>query len=210
MSKLSHLEFLVEEPSAEAALIHLVPRILGDETTFKVYQHSGKTNLLKNLAARLRGYQRWLPPDWGVVVLIDGDRADCRELKRRLEQAAETSGLLTPATAGPRRLPQVLNRLAIEELEAWYFGDIGAMCAAYPGVPRTLGERAPYRNPDSIRGGTAEALERVLRKAGHHRGGLAKIQAGRDIASHMVPETNRSHSFQVFRKGLLAFTRRSA
>lgn len=49
---------------------------------------------------------------------------------------------------------QVLNRLAIEELEAWFFGDVAALHSAYPRVPSTLGRRSRYRDPDAIRGGT--------------------------------------------------------
>jgi hypothetical protein len=209
MEPLSHVEFLVEEPSAEAALDRLVPRILGSDVTFKVYRHSGKSHLLRNLGNRLRGYRSWLPSNWGIVVLVDRDHEDCRELKRELEDTASAAGLLTP-TMEPNGSPRVLNRLAIEELEAWFFGDVAAICAAYPGVPPSLGEKARYREPDAIAGGTAEALERVLMAAGHHRGGLAKIRAAREIASHMVPERNRSRSFQVFRQGLLTFTRRAS
>jgi hypothetical protein len=208
MTSLSHLEFLVEEPSAEAALDQLLPCILGADVSFKIYQHSGKSNLLRNLGARLRGYRRWLPADWGVVVLVDRDGADCRRLKDRLEATAGEAGLLTTSQAGTRKSPQVLNRLAIEELESWFFGDNAAISTAYPGVPTNLNQRAPYRDPDAISGGTAEALERVLNQAGYHQGGLAKIQAARDIAAHMEPDRNRSASFQVFRRGLLAFTQR--
>ncbi len=210
MPSLSHLEVLVEEPSAETALDQLLPRILGAEVTFKIYQHAGKSNLLRNLGARLRGYRRWLPEGWGVVVLVDRDQADCRRLKSDLEAAAGQAGLLTVSQAGKMNLPQVLNRLAIEELEAWFFGDNAALCTAYPGVPASLCQRAPYRDPDAIAGGTAEALERVLNKAGYHPGGLAKIQAAHDISVHMDPERNRSGSFQAFRQGLLAFVRREA
>lgn len=205
MAALSDLEFLVEEPSAEAALNHLLPRILGTELTFAIHQHAGKRSLLQNLGARLQGYRKWLPEGWGVVVLVDRDQENCKDLKIQLETIAGNAGLVTVSKADRRKVAQVLNRLAIEELESWYFGDIAAICAAYPGVPRTLDQRTSYRDPDAIRGGTAEALERVLNSAGHHRGGLAKIQAANDIAVHMVPEQNRSRSFQAFRRGLLAF-----
>ena len=109
--------------------------------------------------------------------------------------------------AGAGGVFQGVNRNAIEELEAWFFGDPAAVGAAYPGVPKTLGRRAPFRDPDAIEGGTWEALERVLQKAGHHLGGLRKVQAARDIARHMDPERSRSRSFRVFRdaiRGLVA------
>lgn len=201
MPSLSRIEFLVEEPSAEAALHELVPKILGLEIAFSIYPHQGKRDLLKKLPSRLRAYRRWLPADWGIAVLIDADRKDCREQKVVLEELALREGFLTRTAAGEQRF-QVLNRLAVEELEAWFFGDAEALCAAYPGIPPTLGERARYRNPDEIPH-TWEALERELQRAGHHRAGLGKIKAAREISERMEPVRNRSRSFQAFRDGLI-------
>jgi hypothetical protein len=197
---LSHLEILVEEPSAEAALVHLVPKILGPDFSFAVYPHQGKPDLLKNLPIRLRGYRHWIPKNWGIAVLIDSDGAECTEQKEKLEEVARRTGFLTRTAARGGRF-QVLNRLAVEELEAWFFGDVTALCDTYPGVPRSLGERAGYRDSDAIQGAW-EALERELQRAGHHRGGLAKIKAAREISARMEPSRNRSRSFQAFRDGL--------
>lgn len=156
-----HLEIFVEEPSAEAALRNIVPRILGEDVTFSVYPHQGKKNLLAELPKRLRSYARWLPEDRKIVVLIDADSQDCIAQKERLESMAREAGLRT-RSAGPGGQFQVLNRLAVEELEAWFFGDMEALRSAYPRVPSSLAQRAPYRDPDAIRGGTWEALERLL------------------------------------------------
>lgn len=202
-----NVEFLVEEPSAEAALNELVPRILGEKIPFRIHVHQGKRDLLKSLPARLRGYSKWLPADWYVVVLVDLDSGKCAALKNELEQAARGAGLVTRTAAGEGCRFQVLNRIAIEELEAWFFGDVQALCRAYPGVPRTLAAKRNYRDPDCIRGGTWEQMERVLKTAGYHRGGLAKIAAAREIARHMDPDRNQSHSFAVFRDGLRAMVK---
>ncbi|HEY5853216.1 MAG TPA: DUF4276 family protein [Aldersonia sp.] len=102
---------------------------------------------------------------------------------------------------------QVLNRIAVEELEAWFLGDVNAICAAYPGVPTTLANRSGLRDPDAVRGGTAEALERVLKQSGDATGGLSKTDAARRIALHMEIENNRSNSFCQFRDGLRRFVR---
>ncbi len=199
-----HIEFLVEEPSAEAALSNIVPRIVGAPHSFAVHPHQGKPNLLRSLPGRLRGYGSWLPRDWRIVVLVDRDRQQCRELKATLEQMARDAGLLTrTATPLPSRF-QVINRIAIEELEAWFFGDAEAIRAAYPRVSRTFERRAGYTDPDAIRGGAWEALERVLQRAGYFRGGLAKIEAAAAISEHMDPGRNRSRSFCVFRDALMA------
>jgi hypothetical protein len=137
-------------------------------------------------------------------VLIDVDRDDCKELKAKMEHIAQEAGMTTKSAADPGTPFQVLNRLAIEELEAWFFGDTEAIRMAYPRVSKNLERQSRYRNPDAIAGGTCEALQRVLQKAGYHQGGLAKIQAARDISAYMQPERNRSRSFQTFRQGVIS------
>lgn len=202
-----HLEFFVEEPSAEAALELLIPK-LAPGSSFRVHNFSNKGSLLKKLEQRLRPYATLLPAlkNGGlvckIIVLLDADDDDCRELKMEMEEKASRVGLITKARNNKGF--QVVNRIVIEELEAWYFGDVQAVAAAYPGVPPTLDQKAKYRDPDSITGGTWEALEKVLQGAGYHRGGLAKIQAARDIAQYMEPERNTSRSFQVFCEGIRA------
>ena len=201
-----HIEFLVEEPSAEAALQNLVPKILGDQGDFTIHVHEGKPDLLKKLPGRLAGYARWLPNDYRIVVLIDEDRQDCKKLKKNLEHVARNAGLLTKSRAKTGSKFQVLNRIAVEELEAWFFGDIQALVKSYPRVSPTLHQKRGYRNSDAIAGGTWEALERVLQRAGYFKGGLAKIEAARQISQNMEPDSNRSISFQVFREGLLSLS----
>jgi hypothetical protein len=198
-----HLDFLLEEESARAALLHLVPRILGAKVTadYKVFQ--GKKDLLDNLPARLKGYRKWMPGNWRLVVLVDEDRQDCLEIKSRMEGAAIEAGLPTlTAMRAVQGQFRVINRVAVEELEAWFFGDVEALCTAYPGVPSSLGARAPYRDPDAVKGGTWEALERVLQKAGYYRGGIPKVEVADQIAAHMNPDRNTSASFRVFRDAL--------
>ena len=199
-----HIEFLVEEPSAEAALSKLVPKILGQDFSFNIHPHQGKPDLLNKLLPRLRGYKPWLPEDWRIVVLVDADDEDCRKLKGQLEKKAEEAGLLTKTARPAGSRFQVLNRLAIEELEAWFFGDVEALHATYPRIPFTLGRKAKYRDPDAIGGGTWESLHRELKRIGYYAGGFPKISVARAVSENMVPERNRSKSFQVFRQGLLA------
>jgi hypothetical protein len=195
-----HVEILVEEPSMETALRLLLPKMIGD-MSFGIHPYQCKQDLLSKLLNRLRGYRKWLSENWRIVVLLDRDDDDCRELKYRLEQVAIAAGLRTKSTA-PVEPYVVVNRLAIEELEAWYFGDWTAVCTAYPRVSRSIPYKAKYRDPDAIQGGTWEAFERVLKRYGYFAGGLRKIEAARAIAQHMVPEINSSKSFQVFHRAL--------
>lgn len=195
-----HVEVLVEEPSAEAALRFILPRIL-DGVSFEVYPYQCKNELLQRLPQRLQAYARWVPKNWRIVVVVDRDDENCRVLKRRLEDISTRARLMT-RTRSKGRSYVVVNRLAIEELEAWYFGDWEAVTAAYPRIPQNILARARYRDSDAIAGGTWEAFERVLQQAGYFKTGLRKIEAARFIAPHMEPARNRSRSFQVFRDAL--------
>ncbi len=136
-------------------------------------------------------------------MLVDEDRQDCLELKARLEKAADDAGLVTKTRASGGAGFQVLNRISIEELEAWFFGDVEALHGAYPKIPLSLATRSKYHNPDAIQGGTWEELEKELQRKGYFHGGLAKIEAAKAISAHMDPARNRSKSFQVFRDGLI-------
>src|SRR3989304_8318070 len=90
-----HIEFLVEEPSAEAALLNILPKVLQPITSFAIHPYQGKRDLLKKLPSRFRGYKTWLPKDWRIVVLIDTDDEDCRQLKAWLDDISHNSTLLT-------------------------------------------------------------------------------------------------------------------
>ena len=201
--RVEHVEVLVEEPSMEAALRILLPRILGS-LSFEIYRHQCKEDLLARLPERLRGYAQrrkndhWFRERCRIVVVVDRDDDDCRELKARLETMASAVGLVTRTKAGTKPYA-IVNRLAVEELEAWYFGDWEAVMAAYPRVSATVPTQRRYREPDAIAGGTWEAFERVLRRAGYFETGLRKIEAARAVARHMEPDRNSSCSFQILR-----------
>jgi hypothetical protein len=192
---LEKLMIFVEEISMEAALEQLMPKLLQD-AEFEIFRFQCKDDLLKNLPARLRAYSSWLPPEWAILVLVDRDNSDCRELKQQLEAVAQQSGLSTKTQGGDRF--QVVNRIVIEELEAWFFGDWPAVKQAYPRVPDNIPQKSAFRDPDAIKGGTWEALERVLKRAGYFPAGLNKLQCAREVATHMTPDANRSASFQAF------------
>lgn len=197
-----HLEILVEEPSAEEALKGLLPKIIAKSATWVIHVFGGKSDLLGNLVSRLRGYADWIPDDYRIVVLIDGDDDDCKVLKMDLQEKTGLANLSVWSAKKPSAGGKVVHRLAIEELEAWFFGDVPALRAAFSKVPETLEKKKGYRDPDAIAGGTWEALERVLQKAGHYRTGLQKMDAARRITQHMDPDRNRSRSFQHFRDAL--------
>ena len=192
-----HFEFHVEEVSMEAFLRAWLPGFLPAGCTFGTYPYPGKDALLRRIGDRLRGYAAWMPAEYRIVVVLDRDADDCMELKSALERICGSAGLRSRRAAGGPDW-QVVTRIAIEELEAWYFGDWPAVRAAYP----RLSPHPPHRDPDAIRGGTWEAFERILQRHGYFRQGLLKVRAATDIGRHIDPARNRSRSFAVFRDAI--------
>ena len=189
----------------EVFLQTLLPRLLPEGSTFTIHVFQGKCDLLRKLRDRLRAYAGWIPESYRVVVVTDRDNDDCQTLKKRLEAVAAESGLVTRSKANDSTW-QVVNRIAIEELEAGYFGDWKAVCRAYPRVSPNILSQARYRDPDAIRGGTWEAFERIMKNRGYFRGGLGKVQAASAIVQNIDPARSRSNSFKVFHDAIMEAT----
>lgn len=185
----------------EAFLRAYLPRLLSGSITFEVYSYQGKSDLLKKLPDRLRGYRSWLPEDWRVVVVLDKDDDQAEALKTSVQWHAEVLGFRVRRIDGSNW--QLLTRIVVEELESWYFGDWPAVTCCYPGVSKSVPAKAAFRDTDSIQGGTWEAFERVLKKAGYFSGGLRKIEAARLLGSCMSTSENRSRSWSAFTSALL-------
>ena len=198
----AHFEFLVEERSMEAFLRACLPGILPKSCTYEIYAHQGKDALLRKLENRLKAYSNWLLPECRIVVIVDRDNDDCQELKSTLERICKNAGLRSRRTAGGPDW-QVVTRLAIEELEAWYFGDWQAVCSAFPRASPNTPRQAKYRNPDAIENGTWEAFERVLKQRGYFRQGLAKVEAATAVGQQIDPSRNQSQSFNVFHNAIV-------
>ena len=129
--------FLVEELSAKHLLEGLLPRMLPETVEYQIIPHNGKRDLEKSIPRKLRGWNE--PGDICFVILHDQDNQDCVALKRSLQQ-------ICGAVPKP-----VLIRIACQELEAWYFGDVSALAQAYqrPDLCKIANRRA-YRTPDAI------------------------------------------------------------
>lgn len=186
----------------EQALEILLPKMLRVGVGFEIKQFQCKDELLKRLPERLRGYAAWLPETTVIVVLVDRDDDDCKLLKQQLESIALAAGLSTKSSLPHGRF-RVVNRIAIEELESWFFGDWAAVRAAYPKLDESIPKKEPYRDPDAIKGGTWEAMERELQRKGYFKQGLRKMELARTIAQQMEPAKNRSASFACLRETLL-------
>jgi len=187
-----HIEFLVEEPSMEMTLKILIPKMIGSQHTFVIHNFQDKKKLLKRLPKRMQAYANFLPSDWRIVVLVDRDNDNCKQLKQALSKASHV--------VIKKKGHVVLHRIAIEELEAWFLGDIPAIRVEFPKVPANLYKNKKFRDPDAIKGGTWETLDKLLKDYGYQ--GLFKTDFAKRVAPFMDIEKNRSKSFQVFRDGL--------
>jgi len=195
-----HFEIFLEEPSAEAFVAEVWGKMAPAGATYQTHAFQGKQELLAQLPMQLKAYAKWIPDHFRIVILVDEDRQDCTGIKTLLEKMCRDAGLgtLTAPGSGAR----VANRIAVEELEAWMLGDPVALRMAFPKLPPTFEKSKAYRDPDAVKGGTWEALERLLQKAGYYQGGLAKVDCARKVAAHIEPERNLSKSFKVFQSGI--------
>jgi hypothetical protein len=199
------VEFLVEELSAKAALEQLLPRLLPG-CACRVRAFEGWQDLLGQLPALLQGYHRRIfregDADLRVVVLLDGDGI-CTRRKADLEARAKGAGLVTKTTAAPGQVFQVLNRVAVQELEALWLGDRDAIMAAYDGVKPHHFKGIKERETDAPLK-PSEVLWAVLKQGRHFLTGKQKTRWATDISRHIEPARNTSPSFQYFCAGLAA------
>jgi hypothetical protein len=206
----SEIHIHVEEPSMGAFLEKFLPRFPFPAVVHKIINHQSKDQLLRKIPDRLRGYIN-LPVEYRpkILILVDRDSDDCIKLKQRLEKACLDLGLSTKSEPAKDGSFQVVNRIVIEELEAWYFGAVPALVEAFPGVPKSLASKIGFRDPDDVKGGTNEKLLIILQRAGHYLGQerLPKIDVARKVAAYLNPQTNSSASFQQFWRGFEALTK---
>lgn len=120
----------------------------------------------------------------GVLVVVDLDDEHRTELEQRLEAVVQASQPL-----------RVVIKLAIEELEAFYLGDLRALEAAFP-----MADMAIARSyiPDSIVG-TAELFGRIIGDDG-----LRKVMWADKMGAQLAtkPSRSRSPSFKALHAGI--------
>ena len=209
-----HFEVLVEDQSGKKALDILIPKIIGDQHTFKVRAFKGigripknltsavdakNKLLLNNLPKLLRSYGKTFAgysPNYPAAVILVCDLDDkCLKTFRR-----ELFNVLN--ACNPK--PETRFCIAIEEGEAWLLGDIPAIKATYPKAKDDVLSR--YKN-DAICGTWELLADAVfpgganeLKKKGWTAIGQEKWRWAESIAPHMNVATNASPSFCYFHK----------
>lgn len=177
---MGRLIFLLEEPSMEALLQGLLPRLF-PELCFLCVPHEGKDDLDNSIRRTLRD---WRTPGDRFVVVRDNDGADCTLVKDSILQFCRDG-----------RREDTLIRIVCQELEAWYLGDPDAMAEAFGDQSlKNIRNRNKYRNPDAL----PKPSDDVARLVNGYR----KIAGARNMANHLSRDTNRSRSFTVFLAGI--------
>lgn len=212
-----HFEILIEDRSGKKVLDILIPKIIGNDHTFRVHPYKGIGRIPKNLSASsdpikrilldqlprlLRGYGKTFsnyPMEYKAAVILVCDLdGDCLKTFRE-----ELYAILNSCD------PKPLTRfcIAIEEGEAWFLGDIPAIKSAYPKANVAILNR--YVN-DSICGTweyLAEALfnggAEALSAKGWHGIGKEKSAWAENITPYMDVHNNTSPSFCYFRTKIL-------
>jgi hypothetical protein len=181
---MSRVVFLLEEPSMEALLETLLPRLF-PSLDFLLVPHEGKRDLEKSIPRKLKA---WNDPTVQFVVVEDNDGGDCSHLKARLRSLCEQSGK-----------PDTLIRIVCQELEAWYLGEPEALAEAYdnPKLAK-LAEKAKFRDPDTMIKPSVE-LERLVPE-------FQKLAGARLLGARLAENRNRSPSFQRFVAGVRKLT----
>jgi hypothetical protein len=200
-----HFEFLTEDQSCGKAMEILIPKLLGNKITYRIFPYKGigrvpkglrpksdasKRILLDQLPKILRGYGRTAPHCGIIVIICDLDDKNKKQFLSELQEILNS--------CNPK--PTTVFCLAIEEFEAWYLGDLDAVRKAYPKVKNHILNN--YTN-DAICG-TWELLadavykggKKALIKKGWQAIGEQKSVWAKSISPYMNVNENISPSFR--------------
>ena len=197
------IHVLVEGPSETALLRPWLKRFQPGHS-HHIVEHQGKGSLPKDpaappnpvrrglldqLPAKLRAYGATLDPRTDrVLVLVDADDDDCVALKRSMAELL--------AVHDSR--PMAMFRIAVEEVEAFYLGDVEAIRGAFGRVRRT--QYNSYQQDSIV--GTWEAFQAVIAAKYVDKVGWAQ-RMGQTLGTEFSgPRCNRSPSFVQFCRAL--------
>ncbi len=170
---------MVEEESIEVVTRIIVKR-LKIEDQIRIIPHDGKKDLEKSFPRKIANWQN--PQRVRFVICRDNDGGDCTILKQRLKS------LLPPTTQHEFKL-----RLVMNELEAWYLGDLEALQSAgliTPGFVDQNRNKRNFRSPEGLQNAKQEFRKLVKTKG--------QIALARAIAPHLELNNERCLSFKHF------------
>ena len=198
-------------------LENLVPRIIGNENSFRIHSYKGigripsnmkdckNANhriLMENLPKVLKGFGRTQAAlqasnPFVVIVVCDLDNNCLHEFRNQL--------LNILYQCNP--MPDVRFCIAVEEGESWLLGDPSAIRAAYPNIREDI---INHYIQDSICGTwelLADAIysggSQALKEKGWQSIGMEKSTWAKKITPYMTLDRNNSASFNYFKNKLI-------
>ena len=174
----------------EKFLLHLLPDILPEgyalgQNCF-IRPHSGKSDLVKSLPKKAKGFKHF-PQPVRMVVVHDQDSNDCIVLKKELTKIVRAENTDIP----------LLVRIACRELENWYLGDLAAVEKVYPDSKASRqASKAKFRQPDQLHG--SDEMKRLSAQ-------FSKHHSAKETPQHMDLAQNKSVSFNHFVSGIQKF-----
>lgn len=178
---MSELVFFLEEPSAEAMLQGLLPRILPPAIIPRYIVFEGKQDLEKQLVRKLRNYR---VPGARFIIMRDKDAGDCYQIKQAL--------VLKCLEAGR---PDAIVRVVCHELESWYLGDLAAVERGLEKAGLVHYQTKPlFLHPDAY----PSPLQTLVKLVPEYQ----KVGGSRAIGPHLDINNSRSTSFKVFVDGI--------
>lgn len=167
----------------KALLDDLIPRLVPgwiEGENFKCVPHEGKSDLDRSIPRKLSS---WRIPGDRFIIVRDSDGEDPAKLRARFQALGKKSGR-----------PETLVRLAVQELESWYLGDLEAVAAAFDVNVNTAAHRKRFSRPDDWQKPSVE-IKRIVPA-------FQKVGGARLMAPHLKLEGNTSSSFNDFADGL--------
>lgn len=176
---MSNIVVMVEEQSMEVVVKAIVEKLTLRDRTI-VIPHQGKTDLEKSFPKKLRAWNTGI--DSRFVICRDNDGGDCAVLKENLQK-------LLPQPSKH----QYKIRIVMNELEAWYLGDLAAVERAgflKPGQAVRLQRSKKFKEPERL-GNAKQEFQKLVSKKG-------QITLATLISPHLDLENNRARSFFHF------------
>ena len=169
-----HIEFLVEEVSAEAALTTWRRRSSAPTSPSWCIPTMESRISSPNYRDDCAAYRSWLPADWRIAVVLDADEGDCLQLKARHGRGRVCGWTGHTIGGGRRAIP------GAQPVGGTGVG--GVVLRRYRGLVRRLSGSAPtWASARNIAARTQSPAGRgrlwnvKLQRAGYAAGGLVKV-----------------------------------
>lgn len=182
------LLFLLEEKSSACFLKQIIARLhLREYYDIQFRSFSGKSDLELKLEKTIR---LWQVPNTQFIIMRDADSGNCDSIKQGLIDKCNQSG----------KGDYCIVRIACQELESFYLGDLAAVGRVYS-IPNLESKqlKRKYRNPDTL-GSPSEELKRLTNNL--YSKVLGSTRIGFEIT---LDDTNHSPSFCTLLRTLLNF-----